>query len=335
MDKISVIIPCRNEEQYIAGCLESVKNNDYPKDDMEIFIVDGNSKDNTRNIAQKYAVYFNQFYIMTNEKETVPYAMNMAIKKSKGDYIIRLDAHSEIPENYFSELIKWSKKLNADNTGAGWITDVKNKNPKSLSIKKVLSHKFGVGNSYFRIGIKNVKEVDTVPFGCFHKDVFNKVGLFDTRLTRNQDIELNKRIIRNRGKIYLLPHLFSKYFARETLTGIAKNNFLTGHYNILTIYFTKKLSSLSLRHFIPFIFISSIILPLIMMIWLPDVWMISLAVFLIYLSTIIYISMRIGDKTTTIGHLLTAFVTLHFSYGIGSTLGLFRITALFKKNENE
>jgi glycosyltransferase involved in cell wall biosynthesis len=335
MDKISIIIPCKNEEKYIEGCLDSVIKNDYPKEYIEIFIVDGKSTDKTRAIAEKYSRYYKEFYLLINENETVPYALNMAIKIAKGVYLIRLDAHGEIPDNYFSELVKWGKKLNADNTGAGWITDVKNKNPKTLSIKKVLSHKFGVGNSYFRIGINEVKEVDTVPFGCFHRDVFKKVGLFDTRLTRNQDIELNKRIKRNKGKIYLLPHLSSKYFARETFSGIAKNNFLTGHYNTLTVYFTKKLSSLSLRHFIPFIFILSIVLPLFLMIWLPSLGIISLAILLTYLITVLIISIKIKDDETTIKYLMSSFLTLHFSYGIGSALGLFRITALFKKYSNE
>lgn len=334
MEKISIIIPCKNEEKYIGECLNSVVKNDYPKEDIEIFIIDGMSNDNTRIIAEKYSEYYKEFHLMINKKETVPYALNMAIKKSKGEYIIRLDAHTKIPENYFSELVKWSKKLNAVNIGVLCKTETKNKNFKTNSIIKVLSNKFGVGNSYFRIGTNKIKEVDTVPFGCYRREVFNKVGLFDTRLTRNQDIELNKRIKKNKYKIYLLPHLCSTYYARETFWGIAKNNFLTGHFNILTVYFTKKISSLSLRHFIPLIFISSILIPLIFMIWLPYLGLISLNIIFIYLLVLLIISVRINDSTTSIRHLISTFLILHFSYGIGSILGLFKITALFQKNES-
>lgn len=335
MEKISVIIPCRNEGKYITGCLESIIKNDYAHEDIEIFFVDGSSADNTREIIEKYAKQFSFIHLLLNKKKTVPYALNMGIEKSSGDYIIRLDAHGEIPSNYFSKLIKWSKELNADNIGAGWITDVKNKNPKTIAIKKVLSNKYGVGNSYFRTGINEIKEVDTVPFGCFRKDVFQKVGLFDNRLTRNQDIELNKRIKRKDGKIYLLPHLFSNYFARETYFDIAKNNFQTGLYNILTVYFTKRFSSLSLRHFIPLVFILSLVLPLLVMFWIPYSGLISLVIFSLYLIIITVISVSIKDRTTTIRHILLAFMTLHFSYGFGSLIGIFKINALFQKSEND
>jgi glycosyltransferase involved in cell wall biosynthesis len=329
--KISVIIPCRNEEKYISGCLESILHNDYPKEFIEVFVVDGNSLDKTVNIVESYCQKYKYIQLLINQKQTAPYAMNMAIKKSRGEFIIRLDAHSEIPQNYFSELIKWSKKLNADNIGAICITNVKNQTSKSLSIIKVLTNKFGVGNSYFRIGIDKFREVDTVPFGCFRRDVFKKIGLYDTRLTRNQDIELNKRLKRNKGKIILLPHLFSIYFARETFQGIVENSFQTGLYNVLTVYFTKKISSLSLRHFIPLIFLLSLIVPLVVMIWEPIFGIISIIILMIYLSTLLTISIKLNDETTSFKYIVFAFIVLHLSYGFGSLLGLFNINAIFKK----
>lgn len=86
--------------------------------------------------------------------------------------------------------------LGIDNVGAACKTDVLNKNQKTLAIKEVLSNRFGVGNSTFRLGVEKVMEVDTVPFGCWRKEVFDKYGYYDERLIRNQDIELNKRIVR-------------------------------------------------------------------------------------------------------------------------------------------
>jgi hypothetical protein len=257
--------------------------------------------------------------------------MNLGIEKSSGEFIIRLDAHSEYPANYFSELIYWSKKLKADNIGALWKTEVKIKTPKTNAIKKVLSTKLGVGNSYFRIGTNKVQEVDTVPFGCFKKDVFDKIGLFDHRLTRNQDIELNKRIKRNNGKIYLLSALNSIYYARETYWEIAKNNFATGMWNILTVYVTKHFNSLSLRHFIPLIFILSLILPVVFLIWIPILGLISLISSLSYITTIIFHSISLKDDSTSFIFILMAFLTLHFSYGLGSLAGLFRINYLIKE----
>ncbi len=330
MDKISVIIPCRNEEEYIGLCLDSVISNDYPREFMEVIVVDGESADRTRQIVLKYSEKYDFIKVLTNKKRTPPAAMNLGIRNANGEYIIRLDAHGEIPVNYFSELIKWSKKLNADNVGAMWKTEVRNINHKTSAICKVLSNKFGVGNSYFRTGLKEVMQVDTVPFGCFKKETLLSIGLYDERLTRNQDIELNKRLSRSDGKIYLLSHLSSIYYARESFSGIAKNNFQTGFWNLLTIYFTRRLNSLSLRHLIPLLFLLSLILPMIIMIWLPIIGILSLVGLLTYLMSLTLISLRIKEKSDSFVCIMTAFIVLHFSYGAGSLLGLFRIDTLFK-----
>lgn len=332
MEKLSIIIPCRNEEKYIADCLDSVINTDYPKECLEVFVIDGQSSDKTRKIIEEYTKNFNFFHLMINKNKTVPYAMNMGIKESSGVYIIRLDAHGVFPNDYFSKLVSWSKKLDADNIGAIWITDVKNNNPKTNAIKTVLTSKFGVGDSFFRIGgIEQALEVDTVPFGCYKKEVFNKIGLYNHQLIRNQDIELNKRLKRNGGRIFLLPDLFSTYYARETFGGIAKNNFETGLWNILTVYITRRVTSLSLRHFIPLLFLLSLILPVISMVWIPFGGYIALISFLLYVLTIITVSLKVTDNGTTFYYIAWAFLVLHFSYGFGSLLGIFRIDLLFNR----
>ena len=331
MDKISVIIPCRNEEKYIASCLDSIVNNDYPKEKIEIFVVDGGSFDNTVKIAEDYIRKFDFIKLLRNKKKTVPYAMNLGISEAKGDYIVRIDAHAIYPNNYLSKLVYWNKKLNADNVGALWITDVKKRNSKTNSIKKVLSNKFGVGNSHFRTGINEIKEVDTVPFGCFKREVFEKFGLYDIRLDRDQDIELNKRIRRGGGKIFLVPDISSTYYARETYSGIAKNNFQTGYWNLLTVYLTKRLDSLSFRHFIPLLFLLSIVLPIIMSVIYPRLLFISLLSLFTYLILLIAVSWKLKDKSTSFFYLIWSFIVLHISYGFGSLLGLFRIDKIFER----
>jgi len=334
INKISIIIPCRNEEKYIEDCLESILNNDYPKDSLEVFVIDGESTDSTIERVGKYITEFNFIKLLKNKKHTVPFALNIGIKEAAGDFIIRLDAHSKIPNNYFSTLIKWSKARNADNIGAVCITDVKNKNPKTNSIIKVLSNRFGVGNSYFRIGTDRIKEVDHVPFGCFKKEIFDKVGLFDERLVRNQDIEFSKRILKMGGRIFLLPDLFCTYFARETFGGIAKNNFGNGFWNILTVYITRNIGSLSLRHFIPFLFVLSLLVPCIFVIWEPIVGLITVGSLFSYLVLVVVISYRINDSTTSFWSIFCAFITLHLSYGFGSLIGFLRIDYLLKaKND--
>ncbi len=327
---VSVIIPCRNEEKYISICLDSVVNSQYPQDKMEIFVVDGNSNDQTKNIISGYCDKYQNIRLLNNPGKTAPRALNIGIEKAEGDYIIRLDAHSKYPPDYFSRLIFWAKKLNADNVGAIWITDVLNKTKKSLSIKKILSHPIGVGNSYFRIGTIDVIEADTVPFGCYKREVFSKIGLYNENLTRNQDIEFNKRLKANGGKIYLVPDITCTYYARETFSHIARNNYRNGYWNILTVYITKLFSSLSLRHFIPLIFILSLLTPIIAsIVFHPIFLLVAIFSLFAYLLLITISSIKINDKNTSFKYLWYGFVVLHFSYGVGSLLGLLRIDKLF------
>jgi len=324
MPKISVIIPILNEEKYIAKCLDSIVDSDFDKNDMEVLLVDGGSEDKTLDIIKEYQKKYPFFKLLYNSKKIVPTAMNIGIKNAKGEYIIRLDAHSFYPKDYFSKLIYWHKKLNADNVGAVWITDVLNKTNTSIAIKNVLSDKIGVGGTKFRIGADKIKEVDTVPFGCYKKEVFEKIGLYDERLVRNQDIELNKRLKKAGGKIYLVPEIRCTYFARETFKDLAKNNFNNGLWNILTTYYTGTLSSLSFRHFVPMFFVLSLIIFGFSAFFNEINKIIFFTILILYLSIISIRSFQI-KRNTTFFHQFLAFLVLHFSYGVGSIVGIFRV----------
>ncbi len=329
MKFISIIIPCYNEEKYIHSCIESILSQDYPFNRLEVFFVDGISTDSTRNTIQTYCRKYPFIKLLDNQRKIVPCAMNIGIYESIGDYIIRLDAHSIYPSNYFSKLIKYAQNLNSDNIGVTCFTDVKIKTQKSMAIMEILSHRLGVGNSPFRTGTTRVMEVDTVPFGCFRKDVFNRFGFFDERLFRNQDIELNKRIKRGGGKIFIVPDIQCTYFARETFGGLIKNNFQNGLWNILTVYYTRTISSLSLRHFIPFFFILTLIVPLLLSIGHFSLILICISSFLFYTINIFIVSILLSkEKKLSVHYLILSFFLLHFSYGIGSLVGLVRLPFL-------
>jgi glycosyltransferase involved in cell wall biosynthesis len=330
LKSVTIIIPCRNEEKYIAQCLDSIIASDYPQDTLEILVMDGQSEDNTRQLVQQYTRQYSFIRLIDNPQKTVPYAMNLGVKAAKGSFIIRLDAHSSYPSNYFTKLIQWHDKLQADNVGAVWITDVLYKTRTSIAIKLVCSDKLGVGNSLFRVGVEEVMEVDTVPFGCYRRAVFEKYGLYDERLTRNQDIEFNKRIKNRGGKIYLVPDITCTYYARETYKALAKNNFANGLWNILTAYYTKSLKSLSLRHFVPFLFVLSLCLPILgIFVFSPLIW-ITFTAFILYVIAVSVRSAQLDRRDTTILHVIVAFFTLHFSYGLGSLIGILNIFRLRK-----
>lgn len=329
---ISIICPVYNEEKYIVNCIESIISCDYPTALMEILFVDGMSRDSTRKIILKYIEKHPFIQLIDNQNKTVPFALNKGIAVAKGEIIIRIDAHASYSSDYFSILVKNLLKLNADNVGAVCKTEVLNKNKKTLAIKNVLSHPLGVGNSYFRTGISKTMEVDTVPFGCWKKEIFEKYGTFNTKLTRNQDIEFNKRIKKGGGKIFLIPDTYSVYYARENWKDLFNNNYQNGKWNILTVYYTSQFSSLSIRHFIPLCFILSLLIPLILSFINLNFIYLTVLSLVAYLLLIAFGSIKIAFKKQL--HFLSlvyTFMVIHFSYGLGSLIGLLQIPFLKKQ----
>jgi len=331
MPKISIVIPVYNEERYIEQCIDSILYSNYPREKLEILLVDGMSSDRTREIIKSYQSKYSFIKQLDNLEKTAPIAMNIGIKEAKGEYIFILSAHASYDTNYFTELISYMSKLNADCVGGVLDTDVKNTNTKSNAIKEVLMHPFGVGNASFRTGAHEIKLVDTVAFGCYRKSVFVDYGLFDEKLTRNQDIELNKRIVNGGGKIYLIPDVSCTYYARENFTDLAKNNYANGFWNILTAYYTKSFKSLGLRHFIPLFFVLSLLLPMIGSLFYSRLLVLTLGSLVSYLSLVIIISLKLKNSTNSVWYLVLSFLTLHLSYGWGSLIGVFSVIKKYIK----
>ncbi len=334
---LTVICPIYNEERYIAQLLDSLLKQDYPKEDMEILLVDGMSPDNTRKIVVGYMARYPFFRLIDNPERIVPYALNRGIEAAKGEIIIILGAHASYQPDYLSVLVSGLQRLKADNVGTVCRTEVLKKTAKALAIREVLSNRFGVGNSTFRIGIDHEQEVETVPFGCYPREVFEKYGMFDVRLVRNQDIELNKRIIRGGGKIFILPDTYCTYYARDTWASLAKNNYGNGKWSILTVYYTRTFSSLSMRHFIPLLFVMSIVVPPILALFWWPLALISVASITTYLLLLSVISAKLSmQKKLNMFYLLITFVVLHLSYGWGSIMGILKLPFLDRgKNRKE
>ena len=323
--RVSIIIPCRNEENYIGKCLDSLIDNDYPKDLIEIFVIDGMSEDNTREIVKKYTKQYFFIKLIDNPKMIAPIAMNIGIKEARGDIITFLSAHSTYPSNNIKESTLWIRKSKADNVGGICIAKPGTDSVIAKAIALVLSHPFGVGNSFFRIGSKELRYADTVSHGYYSREVFDKIGFFNEKLIRNQDLELNLRLKKAGGKILLVPEIVSYYHVRSDLKGLFKQNFWNGFWVVYSNKFAKV--PFSVRHLIPFFFVLSVCGSLILsFIYRPFIYLFVL-VFVAYLISNIFFTLEISFKKgfRYFISVILSFATLHFSYGFGSIWGLIKL----------
>ncbi|MBU1853990.1 MAG: glycosyltransferase family 2 protein [Candidatus Omnitrophica bacterium] len=341
LPSVTVIIPCLNEKDFIGNCLDSVIANDYPKDVLEVLVIDGISKDGTREILQEYAEKYPFVSMLENHKSITPAALNVGVRHAKGEIIVRMDAHSTYEGSYISKCVRYLDEYKADNVGGIWVTVARNGSLIAKAITISLSHTFGVGNAYYRVGRpKEPMWVDTVPFGCYRKDIFNKVGFFDETVPRNEDIEFNARLRKSGGKILLVPDIAINYYARTDLKQFIRHNFDNGLK--VTYPFNLHRMIFSWRHLIPFIFVVSLFVSL-------GVWWLScpfgvtclmgLSMFLsivgVYLLVNSYFSVKVAirEKDLKILFLVpVVFALLHLSYGTGSVCGLLK--CLFRRRND-
>ncbi len=320
---VSVIIPCRNEEKYIEKCIYSIIQGTTDNIDIEILVVDGMSTDNTKHIVKKISAQYPFVKLIENYQKETQFGLNEGIRNSVMPYVMISGAHSEYTTNYLQNLLIEMDKLGADGVGGSIITKSTGNTKSSSAIKIILAHPFGVGNSMFRIGATAPIKVDTVPFGIYKRQLFDEVGLYNERLKRNHDIEWSKRVLKSGKSVWLIPHIKCNYYARETYKTIASNNYLNGLWNILTVFITRNFNALSLRHFVPFFFVSSLIITALSSLLFPPLIFINLTILTIYIIALLFITIKTDRKETSFLHLLWGFIVLHFSYGIGSIIGFF------------
>ena len=324
---VSIIVPCRNEENYIGKCLDSIIAQDYPGESLGVLVVDGMSEDGTRDIIRSYTQEHSFIRLLDNPKKITPCALNTGIKNAKGEIILWMSAHNRYEKDYISKCIKYLKEYNADNVGGIMATMPRNNIFLGRAIASVLSHPFGVGNSVFRIGAKEPKWVDTVFGGCYKREVFDKIGFFNENLARGQDMEFNLRLKKAGGKILLHPEIVSYYYARSDFKSFCKNNFRNGIWVILSFKYTKVMP-VSLRHLIPFVFVLSIVVSGVLSFFSSAFFWLFLLIVGLYFLTNIYFSIKIALRKKNIKYLFIMpiiFLSLHLGYGLGSIVGAIKL----------
>jgi len=323
---LTIIIPMRNEEAHVAGCLDSVLSQIAGRDDVEVLCVDGASTDKTRTIILDYARRVPQVRLIDNPRGIVPTGMNAAIAQARGRVIMRLDCHCRYAPDYVDRCLAVLERTGADNVGGYMQTVPASDTPVGRAISAATSSPFGVGGSRFRTGGGEM-EVDTVPFGCFRRDAFERFGLYDERLARNQDMELNRRIKKGGGTIVISPEIRLTYYNRATFSGLRQQSFYNGLWNPYTIYLVG--GGLRPRHLVPLGFVLSLLVcAAVGTVWWPA-WIVLAGTVLLYLAAataIIEKAAREARVPTVL--VLLAFIQLHFVYGFGSLCGV--VSAPFK-----
>ncbi|MFZ2830467.1 MAG: glycosyltransferase family 2 protein [Mesotoga infera] len=332
LPKVSVIIPARNEEKFIEKCIESFLTCDYPKELIEVIVVDGMSEDGTRKIVRELSERDIRVLLVNNEKKITPVAMNLGVKASKGEYIFFSGAHSEMRSDYISKCIRHALETGADNVGGIMKTEPRISSTVGIAISKVLSSPLGVGGAKFRTGVTKPIEVDTVPFGCYKREVFDRIGYFNEKLVRNQDIEFNLRLKRAGGKIILFPDIELTYYARSTYRDLSKNNFENGFWVIAA----KKYAEVpySKRHLVPLMFVLFLLLGFLISLVVTYFLFVYISLLVTYFVTVIIFSFSHALEAKKLNLLFAAIVSylvLHISYGVGSLLGLFSLLSGEKK----
>ena len=315
---VSVIIPIYNEAAYIERCVNSLVRQTFPGERIEWLFIDGMSSDDTVEKLMAFSSSLN-LQILKNKKRLVPYALNIGVQHAHGDYIIRMDAHAEYPENYIEKCVYYLEHTDADNVGGTVLTVGKGFIGEANA--DILSSKFGVGNSAFRTGCES-GYVDTVPFGAFRREIFEKIGLFNPDLPRSEDNDFNSRIRANGGKVYMAADIQTTYYCRDTVKGLLKQAVKNGNALFLTL--RKNPSAMRVRHYIPFIFVLSLLVGSLLGVFVLFIRWALAAEGVLYVGMDILFSLTNGKKNHFV-YKFFIYPLFHISYGIGSFIGLLNI----------
>ncbi len=318
---VSIIVPMYNEELFIGNCLEGFAKQTYPEEKFEVIVVDGMSTDNSKEIVRNYQRICANIVLIDNEKRFTPVSFNLGIKHSKSDVVSIFSAHSIPSENYIEMAINTLLDIDADCVGGPMnaISDSVIGN----AIANSTSTPFGVGNSIFHYS-KSPSYVNTVYQGFFYRKIFDKIGLFDEELIRNQDDEMSYRIQKYGGKIYYNPAIKSKYHSRANLKMLFKQYFQYGLFKPLVFFKTKY--GMQVHHFVPTIFV----------LYLLSIPMLNEYSFykiplLMYFFLSVYYSLFSNYKICSKVVSIIIYPVLHISYGTGFILGFLKVFKKFRK----
>lgn len=319
MPCVSVIVPCLNEEETIELLLEAIYKQSYPRAEMEVVISDGMSTDRTR---ERIAAFKNtnpdlEVIVVDNVRKNIPTALNTALAAARGEWIVRLDAHSVPAPDYIERSIDSLKAGLGDNVGGVWQIRPGRGTTIAAAIAAAASHPLGVGDARYRYA-DSAGPVETVPFGAFRRDLVDRIGFFDENLLTNEDYEFNTRILKAGGRLWLDPQIRSVYFARPDLSSLAKQYWRYGYWKLRML--RKYPESIRWRQALPPLFVASVItLAVLSFFWPAARLLLGLEIGIyaaILFSAALITAIRKHQWSLAFG-VTAAIVTMHICWGAG------------------
>ncbi len=326
---VSIIVPCLNEARFIGACLQSIVENGYPEDRLEVLAVDGQSDDDTPATVTRFAERYPCVRLLRNSRHVTPAALNLGIAVARGDYVLWMSAHNTYPQGYIAECVTSAIRYGADNVGGIIVTEARDPGLFAPLIVAALTHRFGVGNSPFRLGGDQAQWVDTVFGGCYRRDVFTRVGLFNEALARGQDIEFNLRLKRAGLRTLLVPSIRSVYHARSRVGDFLRHNWINGMWAVLPFLYVRH-PPVGLRHLVPLAFVTAIVFGIVVGLVVPHGWWVLAIIGVCYAVVATAAALDLARKRRDWRFVLAmpfVFLALHLSYGAGSLFGVLRLAA--------
>jgi glycosyltransferase involved in cell wall biosynthesis len=326
MPKVSIIVPCYNEQSTIRLLLDALREQTFLHAEMEVVISDGMSTDGTRDQISAFRKKYPDLdvRIVDNTLQTIPSAVNRAIEASRGEIIVRLDAHSKPYPDYVERCVSAHEQKRGDNIGGVWEIQPGADTWIAKSIAVAAAHPLGVGDALYRHA-KHAAQVDTVPFGSFRRELIERIGYFDETLLTNEDYEFNTRIRNAGGRIWLDPSIRSVYFARSTLLELARQYWRYGFWKWRML--RRYVNTLRWRQALPPLFVLSMIVLALMALVMPAAGLVLLGELAIYFLILFLVgwqmSLRRKKMYLIIGFPLAVSV-MHISWGSGFLWSILR-----------
>ena len=321
--EVAIIIPTLNEERFISRCLNSIIKQTYEFEKMDVMIIDGGSKDNTKDIVAEYQKSHQNIRFIENKKKIQSVAFNIGFKKSTAPYIIRLDAHAEYDSKYISLCIENLKQDEKRGNVGGRCNILPFNQSIWAQTNAILNHsRFGIGGAAFRVS-NEAHNTDSVPFGAFPRKIIEKIGGMREDLPRGEDNEYNSRIRKAGYKIFFDPNIISSYFARPTLGASCKQMYANGN-SIGYLYYIDR-EAIGIRHLVPLLFVVSGLFSIIIsVLWSPFCYVFCGGLALYIIADAIASIMGAKDNVKCTLPLFILFFCVHVSYGMGTIAGLIK-----------